>query len=243
MAYGTTLAQALILLKSQIGASISVGTADDALMRQLIETKQEWFASVYDWDVLVDQWDVNVVAQAQYVTLPTVDVNGFTYSMNFDRKVDAAVKYSLKWRDLSYGIDNEDYNIFDSTLGQFMVPIMRWRLKTGDRSLFEVWPVSSVTSPTQVVRFTAQRFVKSLRTANVLDPTKTLDLDDRLVTFSVAVDLLTAKDDNRARSVADSLRGIWNTLRGADGIRKSTFGIARPLDIEERRVIPITTVA
>jgi hypothetical protein len=114
---------------------------------------------------------------------------------------------------------------------------MRWAYKEGDRTRFEVWPVGTAT---QTVRFVGQRKVASLRTTGSLDPTKTLELDDRLVTFAVAVDILTGKDDASAKSIGEMLSALWKTLRSSDGSRRSDFGLAQELNKEPRRVVPIT---
>lgn len=241
MALGTTLAQTLVMLKSQIGASLSVGTADDTLNYQRIETKQTWFASMYDWDMLVDSWDqgITVGTPGRYTTFPTTDINGYTNTINFDRPVDAAVQYSLKWLDMGFGIGINEMNLWNSDLGMTSNPVMKWDFKKGDRTKFEVWPLGGQT---QTVRFTAQKNVATLRTAGVLDPTLTLTLDDQLISLAVAVDILTALEDASVKSYSEMLAARWRTLRGAEPKNLRTFGLYQKRDQPLRRVVPITTV-
>lgn len=241
MALGTTLAQALVILKTHIGASISVGTADDTRFYQMLETKQFWFASMYDWDMLKDEWDATVLAgtAGRFTLFPTTDTNANTVSINFDRPVTAAVSYSLKWLDLTYGIGTDEMNLYNSDLGETSTPVMKWDFKKGDRTRFEVWPLGGQA---QTVRFSAQKQVGTLRTAGVLDPTLTLTLDDRLVTLAVAVDYLASLEDNSTKAVSDMLAALWRTLRGAEPKSRTTFGLYQRRDISEKRVVPIVTV-
>lgn len=241
MALGTTLAQATIMLKSQIGASLSVGTADDTLFYQKIETKQQWFASMYDWDMLVDEWDaaIGLGVPGRFTAFPTVDVEGASQTINFDRPLIAAVSYSLKWLDMGFGIGTDEMNLWNSDLGQTSNPCMKWDFKKSDRNYFEIWPLGGAA---QTVRFTGQRNIATLRTAGVLDPTKVLTLDDRLVTLAVAVDILTAMEDQSAKPTAEMLAALWRTLRGAEPKNLRTFGLYNRVDRPNRRVVPITTV-
>ena len=245
MGLGTTLAQATIMLKSQIGASLSVGTADDTLYYQKIETKQQWFASMYDWDMLVDSWDATVPvgtsnnSPGRFNSFPTTDIYGTANTINFDRALDAAVLYSLKWCDMGFGIGTDEMNLWNSDLGQTSNPCMKWDFKKGDRTYFEVWPLGGQV---QTVRFTGQRNIATLRTAGVLDTTKTLTLDDRLVTLAVAVDLLSGMEDQSAKPTAEMLAALWRTLRGAEPKNKRAFGLYTRVDQPIRRVVPITTV-
>lgn len=241
MALGTTLAQATIMLKSQVGASLSVGMADDTLYYQKIETKQQWFASMYDWDKLVDWWDAAVTTGAggRYTDFPTIDTNANSNTINFDRAVAAAVSYSNKWLDLGFGIGTDEMNLWNSDLGETSNPCMKWDFKKGDRTKFEIWPLGGQN---QTVRFTAQRNISTLRTAGVLDPTLTLTLDDRLVTLAVAVDILSAMEDASAKSTGEMLAALWRTIRGAEPKANRSFGLYTRVDQPIRRVVPITTV-
>jgi len=229
------------MLKSQIGASLTVGTADDTLNYQRMETKQSWFASMYDWDMLVDSWNqtITVGAGGRYTTFPTVDINGYTNSINFDRPVEAAVLYSLKWLDMGFGIGTDQMNLWNSDLGMTSNPVMKWDYKKGDRTMFEVWPLGGQV---QTVRFTAQKQVATLRTAGVIDPTLTLTLDDQLITLAVAVDILIALEDPSAKSISEMLSARWRTLRGAEPKNLRSFGLYNDQMKPIRRVVPITTV-
>jgi hypothetical protein len=192
---GATLAAVLNLVKNELRASLSAGSADDAAIKQAIETKQEWLSSMFDWAELEDEWDATVVGR--YTTFPTVDVSAATYSINFDRPLSLYVKDNDIWEKLQNGICIEDYNTYDSDLSETMDPPQKWRFKPGNRASFEIWPIPTTSTP---VRFTGQRKLATLRTGGTLDTTKTLDLDDMLVALAVAVDLLAGKDAQTAKA-------------------------------------------
>jgi len=117
---GSTLAKTLTLLKAALKTNLTVGVADDALYCQMIEVQQEWYASTYDWSVLKDEWDAPVPAGAggQFTDFPSVDTNGFTNAINFDRPLIAYVQFSSKWQELGFGIGVKEYNVWNSSLNE-----------------------------------------------------------------------------------------------------------------------------
>lgn len=239
---GNTLANVLTKLKSELGANLTIGTADDARYYEMIETQQEWFSSMYDWNVLKDDWEVTITTGAggRYPTVPTVDTLGNSHLINFDRPVVAYVKYSNKWQELGYGIGPTELNVKDSDEGETLDPVMKWMLKPGDSSKFEIWPLSA--SASQLIRFEGQRKVTSLRTAGSFVTTKTVDLDDRLIYLSLAVDILSAKEDPSAKSKSDRLNSVWQTLRAAESKSTRSFPLGAGVGAQTnpRRVVPIT---
>ena len=237
---GQTLTSVLNLVKSEIRASLSAGTADDALLKQAIETTQEWMCAEYDWSELKDKWDVNttVGVPGRYTVFPTTDIVAATYAINFDRPFRLENKYNSVWRDIDFGIDSELYNSQDSDDGDTQDPIQSWDHKPGDKSYFEIWPLA-VTSTT--LRFHGQRKAKTLRTASVLDGTKVLDIDDMLVALSVAVDYLSGKPEQAAKIT--KLRERFARVRGSSKTsdEKIIMGGGRKPRKMFRRVPIITT--
>jgi hypothetical protein len=238
-----TLAKALTLLKAELGANLTIGTSDDSRYYSMLESQQEWFASMYDWNQLYDKWDVTVVggSAGRYSSFPSVDYNGNTYSINFDRPVIAYVKYTIRWQEMVYGIGIMEYNVRNSelTTPATQDPLMKWRYKPGDNSKFEVWPLGA--SASQTMRFEGQRKLTSLRTVgDVIDPTKTLDLDDRLLVLSVAINVLTAKEDPSVKVKSDKLNALWQVLRASESKQNRSFPLGETHKTNTRRVVPIT---
>jgi len=215
---GATLASVMNLVKNEIRASLSAGSADDAAIKQAIETKQEWLASMYDWAELSDEW--TATANARYVVVPTADVNAAAYTINFDRPVTISRKWNSIWDPIGFGITLENYNAYDSDEGVTQDPIQSWRFKPGVRSSIEVWPIPATDTE---LRFSGQRKLLTLRNAGVLDVTKTLDLDDILVSLAVAVDLLAGKPEQSAKAMLFETR--FTMVRGANKTSDERFFI------------------
>lgn len=238
---GQTLTSVLNLVKSEIRASLSVGTADDALLKQAIETAQEWLCAEYDWSELKDKWDVSSVVgvPGRYTAFPTVDVAGASYAINFDRPFRLENKFNSVWRDIDFGITSELFNSQDSDDGDTQDPIQAWDYKPGDRAYFEIWPLA-VTATT--IRFHGQRKAKTLRNVGVLDGTKVLDMDDMLVALTVAVDYLSGKPEQGAKIT--KLRERFTRVRGSNKTNdeKIIMGGGRK-SREMFRRIPIITTA
>jgi len=239
---GNTLANVLTKLKAELGANLTIGTADDARYYEMIETRQEWFSSMYDWNILRDTWEATITpgTAGQYPTVPVLDANGNSFTINFDRPIVTSVKYSAKWQEVLHGIGVDEMNVWDSDAGEASDPVQRWQLKEGDATKFEIWPLGVAAS--QEFRFDGQRKVQSLRTAGAFVTTKVLDLDDRLIYLSLATDILTGKEDPAARSKADMLEALWKVLRSAESKSTRAFpmgaGVGKTLN--SRKVVPIT---
>jgi hypothetical protein len=239
---GNTLANVLTKLKAELGTNLTIGTADDARYYEMIETRQEWYSSLWDWNVLRDTWEATVTpgAVGQYPTVPTQDANGNAFLINFDRPINVSVRYSAKWQEVLHGIGVDEMNVWDSDAGEASDPVQRWQLKDGDSTKFEIWPLGVAAS--QEIRFDGQRKLQSLRTAGVFVTTKVLDLDDRLIYLSLAADILTGKEDPSARSKADMLESLWKTLRSAESKSARSFALGAGVGktLNSRKVVPIT---
>lgn len=181
MARNTPLSSLLLMLKGMIGKSLTVGTADDAILKQLLSDKQKWLSCEYDWPFLEDRFDVNVVPNSRYLAFPTTDQQGHTTTLNLERPVLVETFWNNLWTKLDYGIGSSQFNYLNSDQpGNKQDPIQNWRWS--EENQFEIWPIN--TGP-QTVRFTGQRALGVL-----VAPSDTADLDDLLIVLPVAAELL-----------------------------------------------------
>lgn len=113
----------LEMLKSEVGLSLQVGIAldDDQRFKLLLSNKQTELASLYQVPWVKDRQDVGTVAGQRFYTLPGLD-----YDSRAVQKVE--VRWNAIWTELTYGIDEEDYNISDSLLVPPMMndPMLKW---------------------------------------------------------------------------------------------------------------------
>ncbi len=208
MARNTPLMAVLQMLKAEIGQSLlpGVASADDLGLSILIEQRQRWLATEFDWAFLKSRADVVVPGGTDDLTrYPTLPL-----TINFERPVDVKVMYNTQWLCVEFGISEQHYNIFSS--GDAAVsasqqdPISNWDYKPGDDTKFEIWPLAQTA---QTVRFEGYRPLGSLRDASmseggapalVFDYTATLDLDDQLVVLFVAAEILGRKKKEDAKA-------------------------------------------
>jgi hypothetical protein len=215
MPRGTTLANVLLMLKAEIGYTLtaSVATADDQQLYRLIDNEQKRLAADFDWSFLDKYTDVAATVGSRNLTLPTTIV--------FERPTIVVRLFNTLWQEIGHGISEGEYNITNSDLGVRQDPIQRWRMNS-DGTTFEVWPIPATA---QTVRFHGQRPITSLQTAGAYDSAKTLDLDDLLVVLFVAANrLLRMKQQDgqlmlaRAQARLQMLRVSSPTLFARDTI-------------------------
>ncbi len=219
MATGSTLSVVRNKLKTELSESLSIGVANDAIYNQLLVNKQDWFLSEYNWGFLKDHWVVAMVQADRYRTLPSLDHLGATAAINWERPVTVETQLALLWSPVRAGIDVSLFNSINSELGLQADPIDRWQLKDGDPTSFEVWPIPA--SP-QTLRFTGQRRPAAV---NVASDSSTFVLDDMLLAYSVAGDILTERKKPSAQLKIALAQKRFATLRGNDPLTRKTFGL------------------
>src|SRR5436190_21216468 len=98
MPRGQTLANVLLLVKSELGYSLTanVAVADDQQLYHLIDNEQNRLASEYDWPFLERRSDVVVIAGQRNANIPA--------NIVFERPIVVEKLSSTLWCPLIYGI-------------------------------------------------------------------------------------------------------------------------------------------
>jgi hypothetical protein len=216
MARNTTLANALLMLKGELGyvLTANVATAQDQELYTLLDNKQKWLAGEYDWQFLNSSQNFVTVGAGvgnRYQTLPT--------GLNYERPVKVSAFWGTIERDVAYGIGQTEYNTFPSGDGNVAVratdPIMRWDIYS--ETQFEVWPIP-VTQ--QILRFDGQRTLTDLKSGGSSYVTSaTLDLDDLMVVYFAAAAKLAAGGKPNAQQMLGMAQDRLNKVRGAYPVR------------------------
>jgi hypothetical protein len=107
------------MLQAELGDDSTGGqaAADVSRLNQLLYNKQVELASAYDWPFLRDRQDVVTVSGQRFYLLP---------QLNYDRPHSVKNDWNLIWTDMDYGITEDDYNMFNSLIGQTSDPTMKW---------------------------------------------------------------------------------------------------------------------
>jgi hypothetical protein len=211
-----TLGNIRQMLKSHLGMSLDPNTAEDRRLNQLLNDKQKFFGSEYAWPFLKSRFDVTGTAAGRFFTLPAV---------NLEHPVMVETEYSSQWWPLTYGINSEQFNLYDSSASESVDPIQRWQLY--DQTQFEVWPIPTTT---QTIRFTGQRVVTEMTDDLVL-----ADLDDLLLVLFVTADrLMRLKESDAQMKLAEGQRRLAKLL--AAGPSEETVNLAGPRPWTRRQV-------
>lgn len=244
MARNTTLANATTMLKGELGISQASGvqTATDTELYTLIDNRQKWLSSEYDWPFLKERVDITVPAgtgdSSRYHTLPT--------TLNFERPVVVTSAYQTFWHPVEFGISELDYNSIPSgdggTTARQMDPIQRWDWKAGDKTKIEVWPLPSTQ---QTLRFEGQKVLTDLKNGGASYVTsQQLDLDDLLVVlFASATWLARMKKQDAKLKLAEAQNRL-NYLRSSYPSRTNSFvmGSGRSDGRPIKKAVPIKLV-
>lgn len=107
------------MLQAELGDDTTGGqaAADASRLNQLLYNKQVELASAYDWPFLRDRQDVVTVSGQRFYLLPL---------LNYDRPHSVKNNWNLIWTDMDYGITEDDYNMFNSLIGQTSDPTLKW---------------------------------------------------------------------------------------------------------------------
>ncbi len=235
MSRQSTLANVLLMVKGELGYSLTAGVAvsGDQLLYTLIDNTQKWLADQFDWPFLLQRSDVSSVAGTRYLTLPT--------TIDFERDVQVAIAWGQQWLELPYGIGRNEYNTISSGDGGITAkqldPVLRWQMYS--QTQFEVWPIPVSTN---TVRFTGRRPLTSLKAAGVYDPTLTLDLDDLLIAMFVASKQISDKEAGKRQSLLELANARFNTLKGQYPSRIDKTPLV-PRSGPQRKILPTIIIA
>ena len=209
MAYGVQLIQLVAQVKAESGLSsrVSVGVDREDEIKQMIRRTQAEFYLEYDWPHMRVTPSKTLAAGQRYYDMPA--------TLNFDRITDVRCVYSGTPNGIDRGISLDDYAAYDSDSDERADPVLKWDLAwTGSATQIEVWPIPS--SNDMKLLFEGIRPLRNL-TANE----DLADLDDTMLTLSVAAEILARQKSRDAQLKAQRLSGrltkVKSSLRGAEG--------------------------
>ena len=187
------LMEVLQLFRGEIRQALTPGTAASTQDNDciLIENKQKWLANEYSWPFLRVEATVTFAPMQRFGVIPT--------TITWDRPWKLETLFNTIWYPIRQGISSEEYNALSSAGDNRPVqpqdPIARWRIKPGDETQFEVWPLPVSQ---QIIKFTANRDVGSLRNTSLggfqFNMTAPVELDDLVLVYFCAAQWYTGKE-------------------------------------------------
>jgi hypothetical protein len=201
MAFGTTLAQLLVMLKGEarLTQSTAAGLNADMTLRTLLRRVQSDLWLDHDWGHLKVFRDVLTQAGGRYYAFPA--------DLDQLRIASVSQKWNNLWRPIGYGVSEAEYNLFDPEQNRRTDPVLKWQLTEGN--LIELWPLPATDN-----------IAVRLRGLKVLGPlvadADTAALDDILIVLIAAAEMLASSGAKDAKAKVEAATARYRRVKGGD---------------------------
>lgn len=197
---GNSLVNIRTMLKAECGFNMDalVAVGEDKRFNARLSNMQQWLWTQFQWPFLYTHVDVPIVPLQRYYNFPT--------AVSFDYPTEAEVNWSTLWLDVDYGIKGPQYQDVNPDLNQTLDPIQRWQ--NFSTTQFEVWPLPGTA---QTLRFWGTGTLSPLQA-----DTDIASLDDLLIVYFTAADLLSKSKQLDARNALQKGTALFNRLKGAN---------------------------
>lgn len=165
-----------VQLEAGISTKASHAIQNTEKLNHLINRVERVTYGMDDWPSLMIEEEVAVIADAQFVSLPT----GMTFAMIND----VWTAYGDDWIRLTHGIGIAERSTYSDT--ERASPIMRWEIRAPGNVDFEVWPRSASA---ETLRFTGMQVLGGMS-----KDSDTCVIDADVLVLRCAAELL-AKDE------------------------------------------------
>ena len=201
------------LLKAELGDVLTAGvnSSNDATYNILLANRQEFFYQIYDWPHLEIKTDIPLPSQTRYIDFPATQIE-------VTKTWSGSVKFGNRWIELDKGIDEGDYNLYDSDnsfRADFVRKIDLYNQEPSGTQQLEVWPVPATL---QLLRLTGTRPLPDL-----VSDDDVCVLDHLLIVMFTAADILSLRKQANAQAKLSQATQLLNRLRGAAPARNSVF--------------------
>lgn len=135
-------------VRRETGRSVNrnFGQTDFDKIKYLVQREQRRLWLDHDWSFLKIRADKVLVPGDRYYDMPA--------GISMERVLRARVKYDAEWQDLTRGITEEDYSLFDSDDDVRQDPPEKWDIISTNATgaitaQIEIWPMPSVARTTR----------------------------------------------------------------------------------------------
>jgi hypothetical protein len=213
MATGTTMADALDMLKGELSADddSDVSPGGDNVLRRQLSNAQKWLALRYDFSDLTVRPEFNLVPGTRYYDFPA--------GIELARKFTIECYWSNLWYTTDPGIKPVNYNTLNPELNQRLDPVIRWKkVRIGGVLKLEVWPLPATA--------TRLRFNGQMPLPAFLADADTCTLDDLLIVQWTAAKLLARMKSSDAPAMLSEAQESLKRLVGADNSDSQVFSMS-----------------
>lgn len=213
MAVGTSLSDLRKFLNAEIEDEMDETVSNSGITRknQLLNNSQKFLANQHNYLLGKVRAVLPLTAQQRYYDLPSgidlahldkptyVNLNNWRYQVNF-------------------GINTNDFNIFNSDQSVTAVPVMKWDLvNVGSALQIEVWPIpSSVMS----LEFSGVMLV-----TDMVNDADTCVIDDMAIVYFTSAGILAKRGTGDAQSALAKFNAYIASIRSGKSSRYETFNI------------------
>jgi hypothetical protein len=207
MARGATLESLLTSLRVELGLSTNVAhniQARDAQIA-LIQRTQETLWDDFTWPHLRVYRYIALEAGTRYydpaacLKYDNTGALAAAGDMQIDRVSSMWVRDGSIWRPMYVGVTEDDFNAWNSDTAQQSWPPRRWQVAEGNQ--IEIWPIPGLSSDTDIgenlIRIHGERNL-----APLVEATDRADLDDRLITLTIAAEMLAGEKGEKKAVLA-----------------------------------------
>lgn len=214
---GETLSTLVRKLRVEVGHSTTAahGLNTEDHLKERLRMGQEWLWENYDWEHLDVSRDIQLQAGQRIYDGPADMIADRIHSVSF--------KYSNEWLPLTYGINPEDFGVYDSDQDVRSWPIYKWNFAEGSPdptgpARIEVWPIPAITG--DVATKVGYIRVQGIRNLNPFtDNAHKCDLDGNLIVLHTAAKIVARQSQRDAERLVAEGEALRRRLQG-NGSRK-----------------------
>ena len=207
MARGTQLLQLVAQLRAETGRSdnVAAGRNEETSLKARLKATQEALYQAFDWPFLRAMQTIPMQAGDRYYNWPAL--------VHPDRLTRIKLRWNNTWYSVERGIGENEYNSYDSENDERSDPVWRFDIRSTGADLasqveqIEVWPIPASNDP--VLYLWGLRPLKPL-VAN----TDVCDLDDNLIVWTLAAEILARQKSADAGRMLDKARNLYMKLTG-----------------------------
>jgi hypothetical protein len=203
-----------MMLMAEVGEEMDESLAPSLVTRynQLLNNQQLFMDNQHAYLRGKARVSLAVTPGTQFYDLPT--------GIDFDRldKPEFTNVANFRYR-ISFGIGQEDYNIFRSDLGVKASPVMKWDIvNTGGKLQIELWPIPSVAATIEL-----SGLLPMVPMVNDSDPCV---IDDLVLVLFTAAEILLKSQSADAQAKAARAKAALDSIKASYPSKFERFNMA-----------------